>query len=239
MTGHRTTAQAFGDAAAAMVSEHSVADVLARLLADCAELVGAEAVAILALDSADELSLLSASSHRASELELLQIQRSSGPCVEAIQTGSPVTATGAHDLAHRWSDVGRRISDAGFARVDAFPMQWRGRVLGGLNVFRQSSADVDEEVGTLCRAFADVATLVVVQSAEIPADQITARVHDAIMARAQVEQAKGVLAYVHGVDMAEAYEQLRRLASESGRSLTETAINVVREQHEANPLTGP
>jgi hypothetical protein len=31
--------------------------------------------------------------------------------------------------------------------------------------------------------------------------------------------------------MAEAYDQLRRLARDSGRSLTETAIDVVREQH--------
>ena len=77
-----------------------------------------------------------------------------------------------------------------------------------------------------------MATLVVVQSTEIPSDQIAARVHDAIMARAQVEQAKGVLAHLHGLDMASAYEELRVLAAQSGRSLTETALRVVREQHE-------
>lgn len=235
MISDRTTAQAFGEAAAAMVSEHSVADVLVQLLADCAELARAEAVAILVVDGSDELTLLSASSHRATELELLQIQRSDGPCVEAIRSGSRVTATGADELATRWPDVGRRISEKGFERVDAFPMHWRGRVLGGLNVFRQSSVDIDEETTTLCQAFADVATLVVVQSTEIPADQITARVHEAVMARDQVEQAKGVLAYVRGIDMAQAYTELRRLAVEDDRSLTEMALAVVRDQHHRDP----
>ncbi|MEO7351823.1 MAG: GAF and ANTAR domain-containing protein [Marmoricola sp.] len=232
MTGTRTTAKAFGDAAAAMVGEHNVTDVLAQLLADCAELVGAEAVGILVVDATDELSLLSSSSHGASELELLQIQGSTGPCVDSIRSGESVTAVGALELIHRWGDVGRAISEAGFARVDAHPMRWRGRVLGGLNIFRQSPADIDDEITTLAQAFADVATLVVVQSIEIPSDQIAARVHHAIMARAQVEQAKGVLAYVSNIDMAQAYEELRRLAAERGGSLTETAIDVVREQHD-------
>jgi hypothetical protein len=235
MTGDRTTAKAFGDAAAAMVSEHNVTDVLAQLLTDCAELVSADAVAILVADGSDELSLLSSSSHRASALELLQIQSHVGPCVDTIRSGAPVTATGALELGHRWGDVGTAIAESGLVRVDAFPMRWRGRVLGGLNIFRQSPDDVDDEITTLSQAFADVATLVVVQSTEIPSDQIAARVHDAIMARAQVEQAKGVLSYVLGIEMAEGYDELRRLAADRGRSLSETAIDVVREQHEGNP----
>lgn len=231
MTGPRTTADAFGDAAAAMVTEHVVADVLAQLLVDCSSLVSAQAVAIMVVDHAGELSLLSSSSHGATELELLQIQRSGGPCVDAIRSGLHVSAAGPGEITARWGEVGRMIVGSGYERVDAYPMRWRGRILGGLNIFRTAAAHVDDETETLSQAFADVATLVVVQSTEIPSDQIAARVHEAIMARAQVEQAKGVLAQVHRIDMAEAYEQLRRLASESDRSLTETALAVVREQH--------
>jgi transcriptional regulator with GAF, ATPase, and Fis domain len=232
MTSPRTTADAFGDAAAAMVREHNVTDVLAQLLADCGELVSAEAVAIMVLDRDDELSLLSSSSHGASELELLQIQRSSGPCVDVIRAGEPMSVTGAIGMDRRWGEVGRAITESGYSRVDAHPMRWRGRVLGGLNIFRRSSDDVDDDVATLSQAFADVATLVVVQSIEIPNDQIAARVHEAIMARSQVEQAKGVLAYVRGIDMSEAYDVLRDLASERGTTLTRTAIDLVREQHQ-------
>ena len=121
MTGPRTTAHAFGDAAAAMVSEHVVADVLAQLLTDCASLVSAEAVAILVVDQTGDLSLLSSSSHRAAELEMLQIQRSSGPCVDAIRSGRHVSAAGAAELTRRWEEVGQAIARSGFQRVDAYP----------------------------------------------------------------------------------------------------------------------
>ncbi|MCW2837338.1 MAG: hypothetical protein JWQ15_1452, partial [Marmoricola sp.] len=66
----------------------------------------------------------------------------------------------------------------------------------------------------------------------IPADEVQARVHAAIRDRAQVEQAKGVLAYVLGIDMTQAYDELRRLAGEQGTSLVETALRVVREQND-------
>ncbi len=232
MTRPRTPADAFGDAAAAMVSEHVVADVLSQLVSDCKSLVSAEAVAIMVVERSHELSLLSSSSHRAAEIEMLQIQRSDGPCVETIRSGVHVSATGADEIIRRWEAVGRAIVESGYQRVDSYPMRWRGRVLGGLNIFRPSVADVGEEAETLAQAFADVATLVVVQSSEIPSDQIAARVHEAIMARAQVEQAKGVLAHLHGIEMAEAYDELRRLAGHNGRSLTQTALDVVREQHD-------
>ncbi len=110
-------------------------------------------------------------------------------------------------------------------------MRWRGRSLGGLNIFRKAVTDVDDQVAKLSQAFADVATLVVVQSTDVPTDQIAARVHEAIMARGEVEQAKGVLAHVHGIGMAEAYDQLRRLAAEGGRTLSQAAHTVVRDQH--------
>ena len=88
------------------------------------------------MDRTGDLSLLSSSSHRAAELEMLQIQRSSGPCVDAIRSGQHVSAIGADELTRRWEEVGQAIVRSGFQRVDAYPMRWRGRVLGGLNIFR-------------------------------------------------------------------------------------------------------
>lgn len=232
MTSNRTTADAFGDAAAAMVSDHSIADVLAQLLSDCVDLLSVHSAAILVVDRAGELSLLSSSSHRVAELEVLQVQREVGPCVDSVRTGQPVTATGAQQLAERWGSVGQAIADAGFERVDTYPMRWHGRILGGLNIFRRTADDVDSAAVTLSQAFADVATLAVVQSVEVPADQIAARVHEAITARAQVEQAKGVLAYLRNLDMSDAYDELVEISRTRGRTLTETARDVVREQYE-------
>lgn len=232
MSGPRTFEEAFAGIAGGMVAEHHVGDVLAQLLADCAELVDATAVALLVSVRPGELALLGSTSHEATLLEMLQAQSGRGPCVDCIEDAEHVSGEGAPELIDRWDDVGQAIIAAGFQSADAYPMRWRGRALGGLNVFRQDPDTAPEESDRLCQTFADVATLVLVQSSEITRDQITARVHEAISARIQVEQAKGVLAQLHHLELAAAYDLLRQLASDDDRSLTETARHIVRAQYE-------
>jgi hypothetical protein len=212
---------------AIVLPDPDVADVLAHLLADCVRETSVDTCALLATDSIGELSLLAAESHRAVELELLQIQRETGPCVDVIADGSPIHVAGADAIRARWKTVGPAVVDAGFHAVEAYPMRWRGAVLGGLNLFR---ADADQPpAGPLAQAYADIATLVVVQLVSVDTDQVRARLHEALSARGVVEQAKGVIAYREGVDLGEAYAALLRRADASGRPLTQTALDVVAE----------
>ncbi|WP_051551449.1 ANTAR domain-containing protein [Nocardioides sp. URHA0020] len=229
MSTRPTTAEAFADAAAALVAEPDVADVLHHLVTDCAHLLDADAVAILARDAGGELSLLSATSHRVAELEMLQAQRTQGPCIDVLATSAALSLSGADHLRSRWPEVGPAIVDAGYAHVEAFPMRWRGVAVGGLNVFRQAPRSVatDPRAG---QAFADVATIAVVHSVPVSVDEAAARVHAAIGARELVEQAKGVIAYTDDVDMSAAYDALIARAEASGQTLTQTARGVLQAQ---------
>jgi hypothetical protein len=229
MSTRRSAAGAFADAAAALVGEPDVADVLHHLVSDCAEVMGADAVAILARDGSGELSLLSATSHRVSELEMLQVQRSAGPCIDVLETNEALAVSGTDQLVERWHDVGQAITQAGFVSVESFPMRWRGVALGGLNVFweTQQSASQDAAVG---QAFANIATLTVIHSVPISIDEASGRLHGALSARELVEQAKGVIAHVDNLDMSSAYDSLIQRAGTSGETLTETALNVIRAQ---------
>jgi hypothetical protein len=222
------TAASLASAIGALVrSDLDVADVLAHLVADCARDTSAAACALLALDGQGELSLLAAESHRAVELELFQIQRESGPCVDVIASGEALEVAGEDAMRQRWEAVGERIVSAGFGAVEAYPMRWRGVVLGGLNLFRGDAEA--PAAGALGQAFADVATLVVVNGGALGADEVEARLHEALSARAVVEQAKGVLAYREDVDLGTAYELLLRRAESAATPLTRTALDVVAE----------
>jgi hypothetical protein len=57
-------------------------------------------------------------------------------------------------------------------------------------------------------------------------EQVTANVQRALQARTTIEQAKGVLAYQHNLDMAAAYELLLSPAA-ADSNLTATAANVI------------
>ena len=227
----RTPEQALTDVLGALVRQHETTDLLSDVVRDCAALLPAGAVAVLVHNTHRRLELLSATSHRASELELYQAQENRGPCVDAAHRGEPVSAVGEADLLTHWDDVGQAIVDSGFLAVHAFPMTWHGRPLGALNVFSESPDPLAPSALALAQTFASVATLALMRPGELTDDDLAARVESALEGRVVVEQAKGVLAHRHGLDMEAAYDLLMHEALEAGATLSQTARAVVRDAH--------
>lgn len=225
----RTSAQALADVASALVGEHETTGLLARLVQDCAELLPADAAALLVRTRTGDFELLSATSHRAVELELYQAQQAAGPCVDSARTGRPVHAVGAAQIEARWEQVGRKIVDEGFLSVHAFPMHWREHVIGALNLFTSAEQDLSAAAMQLAQSFADFATLAIVQPLQLGDDDLAQRVTDALEGRVVVEQAKGVLAYQLALDMAAAYDELLKRSAENGAHLTQTARDILRD----------
>jgi hypothetical protein len=225
-----TTEDALATALGAMVSQHDVTDVLARLMQDCLEVLPADAAAVLVSTPHGGLELLSASSHRAEELELLQIQHASGPCVDAVAVNGILQVQGSDELVQRWGDVGAAIVAAGYHGVQAYPMHWHGEAIGGLNVLvRDERIPPDLLVGQI---LADIATLVVVHAGDPSPEHAFARVREAVEARTVIEQAKGVLAVELNTEPGETYDVLLRRAQESGLGITATAAQIISLAHE-------
>ena len=215
-------------AAAALVTEHDVTDVLAHLLADGQFAVGATAAGLLVRSVRGELEVLTATSHRASELEAYQAQQEAGPCADAIASGQPVFQSGANRLAERWPDLAPMFADASYDAVQAHPLRWHGQVLGAINFFHTKPLAETPELLSIGQAFADMATLILLTPHEISGSDIATRTRQALMARTVVEQAKGVLAYQRGVDVEEAYDLLLERVRVHGVSLSATAADIVR-----------
>ena len=232
MTDRRSAFDALAAASAALLTEHHPGEILTRLMADCIGPLSADAAAILVVEPGGGLGLLAASSHRAEEIEMLQAQHLRGPCIDSVHSGLHVSGAG-DALVERWQEIGAAIRQVGFESVHAFPMRWHGRVLGGLTIFRAVVDDESAESDTavIGQAFADVATLVLVQVSDVSTDRIAERVQQTINARSAVEQAKGVLAYLHGTDIEVAYAALAQRAADDGASLVATAWQVISEQH--------
>jgi hypothetical protein len=225
-----TTEDALAAALGAMVSKHDVTDVLARLMQDCLKVLPADAAAVLVSTPLAGLELLSASSHRAEELELLQIQHASGPCVEAVAANAILQVQGRDELMERWGEVGAAIAAAGYHGVQAYPMHWHGKAIGGLNVMvRDERIPPDPLVGQI---LADIATLVVVHAGDLSPDRALARVREAVEARAVIEQAKGVLAVELDAAPGETYDVLLQRAEKSGLGLAATAAQIISLAHE-------
>ena len=222
-----TSGAAFAAANAAMIQGVDGASTVHVLLADCLGLLGADTAGVVVRVDRG-LDLLAATSHSAIELELYQVQVHDGPCVETIETGASITAAGAAELTGRWPDFGRAMSAAGLQTVLASPMRWHERVLGGLNLFWSSSTTPTQEQHDLAQAFADIATLALMQSpgADDP-DAVAQRLRAALQGRVVIERAKGVLAQTDRLEMDEAFARLVRASDETARPLSQVAQEIL------------
>ncbi|WP_051640355.1 GAF and ANTAR domain-containing protein [Cellulomonas sp. URHE0023] len=224
----RSSTQALADVAASLVQEHDTTTILAQLVQDAAEFVPADAGAFLVRLPGGAFDLLSSTSHKVSALELFQVQTEVGPCVDACNTGQATHGIGRDDILGRWPDVGQAILDAGFLAVHAFPMVWRGRALGGLNLFSVEAAELSATSAALAQNFADYATLAILQPEVVAEEVLAERMSAALDGRVVIEQAKGVLAFQQGLDMGSAYEELVRLSRTRRATLAQVASDVLR-----------
>ena len=228
MTGSSMT-EALARATSALVGAHDTTDLLAALLLDAVQALGGAAGGLVLTDEADGLELLAATSHVAGEVELYQIQHRGGPCHEAARDGAVVSCRSAADITSRWGDVGEAIVGAGFTAVHAFPVTWGGEPYGALNVFHAATPQGDEaELVPAGRAFADVASLVIVAPQDVDGVELGRRKRLALAGRTAVEQAKGVIAFREDVPTDEAYVRLVELASAAGVTLTGMARRVLQ-----------
>jgi len=229
-----TLAQAYADAASRLAGRTDVLGNTVALLTDAAALMTADAAGLLVQRPTGGLELVACTSHQATELELYERQVQLGPCSEAISTGRFVSA-GPDDLASRWDGVGQAMLDAGFRRVEAFPVFWRETVLGALNVFHTEDRLLGPEHERVGATFATLAALVLARPGDLPTGAVQQQVLEALESRVVVEQAKGVLSYVWKVDMAGAYELLVRAAADQRRPLAEVAARIVADAGRRGP----
>ncbi|MCK0115702.1 GAF and ANTAR domain-containing protein [Isoptericola sp. S6320L] len=220
-------------AASALVHGHDVTDLLLRLTQQATRTFGGDVGGLLVrADRAGRLEVLAATDHLASHLEVYQAQRVEGPCVDVVVTGAPVAAVGREELLERWPAVGREIVDAGLRSVHAFPLAWRGAVVGGLNIFARHDLEATPETARAAQAVADMLTLVVTQPDTLGEDELARRIDHALAGRVVIEQAKGALAERLDLDMARAYDALVERSLRTGTTVTETARSVLQEAQE-------
>ena len=217
-------ADTFVELADTMVADFDVIDFLHRLSQRSAQLLDAAAAGVLLADPRGELRLVAASTEAARVLELFQIQNDEGPCLDCFRTGQPVAAPDLDAARRTWPQFAAAAREAGFMAVHALPMRLRTQVIGGLNLFQDTRGGLSGQDQRVGQALADVATIGLLQQRSIRRSEILSeQLQDALNSRVTIEQAKGKLAERLGVDMDQAFSQLRSYARERNLRLSDLA----------------
>ncbi|MGH3421846.1 MAG: GAF and ANTAR domain-containing protein, partial [Streptosporangiaceae bacterium] len=161
-------------------------------------------------------------------LELFELQAQEGPCLDAFRVGQPVEHENLQAGSGRWPSFSTAALKAGFKSAVALPLRLRDSTLGALNLLSTIRTPMDEADIIVARAFADLATLSILQHrASEEAQRLNEQLSAALTSRVVIEQAKGVIAERAGTELAEAFSRLRGYARNHNRRLTDVAESAI------------
>ncbi len=224
MTREADVVKALVEMADTLVDDYDVVDLLTGLADRCVSLLDVSAAGVMLASPEASLGLVASSSEAMRLLELFELQTQEGPCLDAFRTGQSVEHENLQAGSGRWPSFSAAALQAGFASALALPLRLREATLGALNLLRVTRTPMDEADIIVARAFADLATLSIIQHrTAAEAQRLNEQLSAALTSRVVIEQAKGVIAERADVDLAEAFSRLRSYARNHNRRLTDVA----------------
>lgn len=225
---HSAETAAFVSLANSLADGYDSVDLFSGLTAHCGDLLGVASAGLLLADGHGVLHLMAASSEKTRDLELYQLQRAEGPCLDCYHAGAPVLVADLAREEERWPQFAPAAIAAGFASVHALPMRLREVVLGTLGLFGARPGALDEEDLAVGQALAHIASIALVaERASLDPVTISTQLEATLRSRVVLEQARGLLAEQGDLDLGAALSVLRRYARDHNQRLPALAAQVV------------
>jgi GAF domain-containing protein len=224
----RSVTAAFVAIASSLVDGFDTVELLSGLTADCARLLDIASAGLVLADAKGVLHVMAASSERTRDLEIFQVQRDQGPCLDCFHSGVPVSVDDLSQQSERWPLFVAAATELGFASVHAVPMRLRSTVLGALNLFGTSVGKLADEDLRLAQALADVASIAIIAD-HAAADNATIaqQLQSALTSRVVIEQAKGLLAQLGNLEMEQSFAAIKQYARDHNQRLSDVARELI------------
>jgi GAF domain/ANTAR domain len=212
-----------------LLDNFDVVDISTELTERCVDLLDVAAAGFLLAGPLEKLHLLAATSEKARDLELFQLQAEEGPCLECYASGRPVSVADLAAASPRWPHFVPAAVDAGFASVHAVPMRAAGIVLGALGLFGTKTGTLSGADLLVAQSLAHIACVAILQEHPPTPSAVLPRLRNALTARLIVEQAKGFLRERLNVSVEDAFALLRRYARSHDDHLSDVARRLIGE----------
>ncbi len=224
-------AAAFVALADTLAPGRGILDTLQLLVENSTSLTAVVEAGIVLADADGTLHMAATTGKRVSDIEVMQLATSSGPCFVAFTTGTNVEVDDIAASRDRWPEFADLAVAKGFRSMHAIPLRLRDQTLGSLNLFSESLGPLSDQDAVLAQAMADVATIGIVQDRMLTSHAtINDQLLTALDSRVRIEQAKGLLAHRHDISVEEAFTLLRAHARRNRLKLNDVALDVVERR---------
>src|SRR3954466_4034963 len=237
MVREQRLAQVFVELADTLVEEFDVVDLLQTLTERCVELVDTDAAGLLLDDQRGNLRLIAHTHESARLLELFELQRREGPCLDCFATGNVIANIDLTTATDRWPAFTQAARDVGFGTSHAVPLRLRRQVIGALNLFTTGQRPLSDDHLAVAQGLADIATIGLLHE-RAARDQalLSEQLQTALHSRILIEQAKGVLSAQAGTGVGSAFSLMRTPPRRTGQPLTTVADAIIAGHLDAAAL---
>lgn len=198
----------------------------------------------LTLLEADHADTIVATADFVRQIDTIQYSLGEGPCVSAAAQGLTFRS-GSLGGESRWPHFGPRVARLGVHSVLSLPLITPDGVLGAMNVYAHGKDAFDDRAVDIGELFSTPAAIAV-QNAQVlaQAQRLAANLQAALLSRAVIDQALGIVMSRVGCTADEAFERLRnRSQSEHvklavvAQSVVDAAVRRARIRRPSNPPT--
>lgn len=213
-------------------AEEPLDEVLRRLASMAARAIAdADAVTITVLTDDDSYTAAT-TDDQLCDIDRQQHAAGRGPCLEAASTMRPVRAVvGEHQRA--WPEFEAAASEHGICAYLSVPIVLSAtedddKFVGALNVYSRTAEAFDPFDESLMLLFTTAACAAITNAQQWQHSRARIRhLETALISRAEIDQAKGVLMAVHGCSAEEAFVMLVERSQHQNVKLREVAREVV------------
>lgn len=157
-----------------------------------------------------------------------QYDAGEGPCLHASRTRSLVVLD-AEDALSRWPRFSAAARQEGIRSFLAAPLATSDLTLGSFNLYGRSVEAFDSLDAQILDLLTTVVSRTIGDFARFKAARDVAdSIQRALQTRAPIEQAKGMLMAIHGIDADRAFDMLRQQSQDKNVRLNEVAADFVQ-----------
>jgi GAF domain-containing protein len=158
----------------------------------------------------------------------LQYERGYGPCVDAGRAGQMLLIDDMRN-DQRWPDYAQHAAAHGVLSSLSVPLPFQGATIGALNTYAGRPQFIDDHDIELAEEVAAWVAIAIgnAEAAARTSEDLT-QLRTAMMSRACIEQAKGILMERHKIKEEEAFTILTHASQRTNTKLRDVAAELVR-----------
>jgi GAF domain-containing protein len=211
-----------------VVADRELSEVLTEILGIARRAMPSVEAASVTLIREDKPFTAAYDGQMALDADELQYERGYGPCMDAGRAGQ-IFLVDDMRTEQRWPDYAQNVVAYGVLSSLSVPLPFQGVTIGALNTYGGRPQVIDDSDLELAEEVAAWVAIAVgnAEAAARTSDDLT-QLRTAMMSRALIEQAKGILMERHKITEDEAFTMLTHASQQTKTNLRDVAAELAR-----------